>query len=167
MRSLPGDLLALANLPRGRSSSTGSTDQITLALAFSCLAAVPTRQRNTRKRSSKNQQKIAGKRREQAMRESYLFLLLVGGWGLGPIKGGKSVLFSLAWGLSLSQEEVGGRGRRAAEAFTFSSRCSFLMCQVFFPYYFIFLQSWLLQGFFNWIFLEDYALTIFLLSRGD
>jgi len=58
MRSLPGDLLALANRPRGRSSPAGSTDQITLVPELGCVAAVPTRQKkNSQEESSKNQQK--------------------------------------------------------------------------------------------------------------
>jgi len=44
------------------------------------------------------------------------------------------MLFSLAWGLSLSEEEeVGGRGRRAAEAFTFSLLAALFLCVSFFP----------------------------------
>jgi hypothetical protein len=59
------------------------------------------------------------------------------------------MLFSLAWGLSLSEEEeVGGRGRRAAEAFTFSLLAALFLCVSFFFPFLFFLPSWLLQGFF-------------------
>lgn len=71
MRSLPGDLLPLANQPRGSSSPTGSTDRITLvprARLHRCGS-------NTAKELEEELEKTAkieGRRREQAMRESYL-----------------------------------------------------------------------------------------------
>lgn len=45
------------------------------------------------------------------------------------------MLFSLAWGLSLSEEEVGGRGR-AAVAFTFSLLAALFLCVSFFLSFF-------------------------------